>query len=48
MTWLFIHKKKGSLQYLEQIFPVILEVFDLECHDQTFLKVAFVMFVLFS
>ena len=29
---------------LPKFFPVILRIYELECHDQTSVKVAFVMF----
>ena len=36
--------KKVSFLDFKAIFPVILQIFDLECHGQTSLKAAFVMF----
>ena len=36
--------KKITFQNFTPIFPVILRIFDHECHGKTSLKVAFVMF----
>ena len=36
------YPQKISLQNLKPLFPLILRIFDLECHDQTSLKVAHV------
>ena len=41
--WLFTLKKVG-LQNLKVIFLVILRIVDLECHDQTCVKVELVVF----
>ena len=40
------YPQKISLQNFKPLFPLILRIFDLECHGQTFLKVAFVKFAL--
>ena len=40
----FNYPQKISLQNFKSLFPLILRFFDLECHDQTSLKVAFVKF----
>ena len=38
------YPQKISLQNFKSLFPLILRFFDLECHGQTSLKVAFVKF----
>ena len=38
------YPQKISLQNFKPLFPLILRIFDLECHGQTSLKVAFVKF----
>ena len=38
------YPQKLSLQNFKPLFPLILWIFDLECHGQTSLKVAFVKF----
>ena len=38
------YPQKISLQNFKPLFPLILQIFDLECHGQTSLKVAFVKF----
>ena len=38
------YSQKISLQNFKPLFPLILWIFDLECHVQTSLKVAFVKF----
>ena len=38
------YPQKISLQNFKSLFPLILRIFDLECHGQTSLKVAFVNF----
>ena len=38
-------QKERSLQNFKLLFPVILRIFDHECHDETSLKVASVKFV---
>ena len=38
------HQK--SSQNFKLMFPVILQIFDVECHGQTYAKVSFVMFAL--
>ena len=38
------YPQKISLQNFKPLFPLILWIFDLECHGQTSLKVAFVKF----
>ena len=42
-SWLN-YLQKISLQNFKPLFPLILRIFDLECHGQTSLKVAFVKF----
>ena len=39
MTWLLTHTKKK----IKLIFPAVLQIFDLECHQTSF-KVPFVIF----
>ena len=41
---IYPHNEKVSFQNFNQIFPVILRIFDLHCHGQTAVKVTFVMF----
>lgn len=36
--------KKVNLQNYKPLLPVILQIFDLKCHGQTSVKVAFVIF----
>ena len=38
------YPQKISLQNFKPLFPLILQIFDLECHGQTSLKAAFVKF----
>ena len=38
-------QKEKSLQNFKLLFPVILRIFDQECHDETSLKVVSVKFV---
>ena len=38
------YPQKISLQNFKPLFPLILQIFDLECHGQTSLKVIFVKF----
>ena len=38
------YPQKISLQNFNPLFPLILQIFDLECHGQTSLKVVFVKF----
>ena len=38
------YPQKISLQNFKPLFPLILQIFDFECHGQTSLKVAFVKF----
>ena len=38
------YPQKISLQNFKSFFPLVLRIFDLECHGQTSLKVAFVKF----
>ena len=42
------YPQKISLQNFKPLFPLILWIFDLECHGQTSLKVALVKFATFS
>ena len=38
------YPQKISLQNFKSLFPLVLRIFDLECHGETSLKVAFVKF----
>ena len=45
---LYPHTKKNKLEKFQADFPVILQIFYLECHGQTFLKVAIFILASFS
>ena len=44
ISWYSLHTEKVSLQNLKSYFPVILRVFDFDCHGQTSLRVRSLMF----